>query len=470
MVTFDSTDLDGAQEDSGTVHENVTNTDNTDASQLKKGYSNQPPALMNGLVGWWPIHDETAQDYSGSGNDGTRNGATTGVAGRGGLQAMSFDGTDDWIDVASSSVSGGPPFSISGWAKFESTGTQHIYSESNLNQDDEFILFRQESGPTFVFRYGEEGTFFDISTPINTGEWYHFVGTVDSNASRLYVNGSLETTGSGTTQSPTGFNNTDIGRIERQAGASGYMDGTISDVRVYNRALTSSEIQTLYEWGSVDVAKPADNNDGGISYYSFNSSNANDQWGADDGIVNGATYLSNGGPRSDGAYSYDGTDDWIGLPFASYPMPSTVSAWVYLDAENSNFRHIFSNFNGTTDDLALNKTDTGEFQLLWDAGSNILSGVQIAPGVWHNFTVVFRSSGTDIYHNGTREATSSVTSGTVNNGTSFNIGRSPDGARYWDGEIDDVRIYDRALSPSEVHELYQYGTLGRDMRDILVRA
>jgi hypothetical protein len=38
-----------------------------------------------------------------------------------------------------------------------------------------------------------------------------------------------------------------------------------------------------------------------------------------------------------------------------------------------------------------------------------------------------------------------------------------------DGLIDDVRIYDRALEPWEIHEIYRWGTRGRDLRPDLVR-
>ncbi|MBI4690050.1 MAG: LamG domain-containing protein [Nitrospirae bacterium] len=81
---------------------------------------------------------------------------------------------------------------------------------------------------------------------IGSNSWTFLVGLIDNGSIKLYVNGILESTSTSTAHlSPI---NLMIGKI--QDNRSSYWNGKIDDVRIYNRALSDSEIQELYQEGS----------------------------------------------------------------------------------------------------------------------------------------------------------------------------------------------------------------------------
>ncbi|HVX56191.1 MAG TPA: LamG domain-containing protein, partial [Candidatus Saccharimonadales bacterium] len=72
------------------------------------------------------------------------------------------------------------------------------------------------------------------------GNWYLMVVTYDGTTAKLYVNGNLENSGTGTVIAPTsGFQ---WGMIGGQENYSGSMD----DIRIYSRTLSATEVQALY--------------------------------------------------------------------------------------------------------------------------------------------------------------------------------------------------------------------------------
>ena len=89
---------------------------------------------MTGLVGWWPLNEDsgnTAYDLSGNGNHGSLNGGITqGVVGKGGLTSYSFDGNDDYVDVGDSAFNLSEAISLSVWIKPDSLGQQAIISKT----------------------------------------------------------------------------------------------------------------------------------------------------------------------------------------------------------------------------------------------------------------------------------------------------------------------------------------------------
>jgi hypothetical protein len=475
-----SSDWDNAVDETGVAHENVSNTDNTDGTVVKEGYSYQKPDLVNGLVGWWPLTDETAQDYSGSGNDGTVNGPTTGVAGRGGIQAMSFDGTDDQINTDNNIFANGTDFTLSVWIYPRNvSNNQQIYLEEvNATDNPAVSMSIANSGSGLIeCGFSDSGTTVRDSASISANNWYHYVSTWDSSSQTLtqYLNGTVPTSQGG----GANFEGVTFPPIIGSArpGGKNNIDAVISDVRVYNRTLSSSEVQTLYEWGNIDVARPAGPNDGGVSYYSFNSSNANDQWGTNDGTVSGATYVSNGGPRNDGAYDFDGSNDYIDFGSIDFQSLGTFSqsVWVNVDSTGSNAFYVNNGGASNTNTAIYENGSAGEIQFYLQTDSETVRPFfpvsELTTDVWYNFVQTWDGSTVKSYVNGELVDTETTSSSTLASTSGpYVAGARDDGSGATDGTIDEIRVYNRALTPSEVHKLYQYGTLGRDMRDLLVRA
>ncbi|MAH26654.1 MAG: hypothetical protein CMI19_06845 [Opitutae bacterium] len=197
-------------------------------------------ALLNGLVGWWKF-DETsgtvAYDSSGNGNDGSLTGGPTWATGKIG-GALSFDGVDDYVLV---SKDFGSTVSISAWAKRVSGNNVMLWCFGN-----------QSSGPDLFFSHNKiclntwdsDTNLFGIFL-VEANEWYNFSTIISSVETKLYVDGTL--LGSANYRS-TAEKNFYISMKEQGQGDYAW-NGSVDDVRIYDRALSAEEVQALYKLG-----------------------------------------------------------------------------------------------------------------------------------------------------------------------------------------------------------------------------
>jgi len=202
-----------------------------------------------------------SDDVSGYNNNGTCKGMNPGCNYTTGKYAngMGFDGSNDYVDAGSAaSLDNLGPLTFSAW----------IYPNS-LAGDEFFVIAKPgDGGACEGCRQLQVGDFFgnsdqlifyskradssvDIAQSVNntitTGSWQYIVGTWDgSNAPKLYKNGAevsyaSQAAGTGALNSDAGQNMT-IG----SRGAGNFFNGTIDEVRIYNRVLSANEIQQLY--------------------------------------------------------------------------------------------------------------------------------------------------------------------------------------------------------------------------------
>lgn len=172
-----------------------------------------------------------------------------------------------------------------------------------------------------------------------------------------------------------------------------------------------------------------------------------------DGTVQGSVSTTSGQVGS--AASFDGGYVDTGLQPSEFGVdgsaPKTVTAWVYTE-----------NFNGGGVFEMGTETQGNEFSLRTRAMQNqwrgqFWSGADIdftypSKDEWVHFAVVWNGSTTTIYADGTQVASGSNSLNTIDK-KSFKIGRWQN--TNFDGNIDDVRLHDEALSGSEIQELYE---------------
>jgi hypothetical protein len=210
-----------------------------------------------GLVGWWQFDEGsglTAADSSGNGNDGTVYNATW-VAGKY-EQALSFDGASSNVLVASSDTLrfGTDSLSVSAWLK-PNVKTGSIYDRStfvDIGSYSVFIsVFSDCNGIRTYLSDGTNSVNHYKSVAISQGTWSNVVVVANrsTNMAHLYLNGSL--IDSWSISAITGnlgayTSNLFIGRSHS---ASEYFNGSIDDVRLYNRALSAAEIQANFNGG-----------------------------------------------------------------------------------------------------------------------------------------------------------------------------------------------------------------------------
>jgi len=211
----------------------------------------QPPS---GLISWWP-GDGNASDIIG-GNDGAWNGTTEAYASGKVSQAFSFDGN--------SAVYAPSPFPI------PSAGTVSVWvykTDESYYTDTIFDLDRDIPGGVRIMDDGSSGLGFYTNsqsellavTPApSLNEWHHIVITWDGQTKRMYIDG-VENTSAASTSLAQSSRNLAIGNLW-EIGLS-HLDwyafnGLIDEVQVYDRALSASEVQAIYDAGSYGVCRP----------------------------------------------------------------------------------------------------------------------------------------------------------------------------------------------------------------------
>lgn len=199
--------------------------------------------------------------------------------------------------------------------------------------------------------------------------------------------------------------------------------------------------------------------DGLMAWYPFNG-NANDESGnGNNGVVNGATLTTNRFGYENSAYIFDGIDDYIVVPNSSslnFTEQITVSYWIKLETSAPyNWPYYIIEKYGSW----------GGGQREWDinfviepAGDSAVWCTNLVPNIYYYFTMTFNGTVLNLYRDGVLIASESYI-GTIQQTTSdIMIGQYLLGGNYFlDGTVDDIRIYNRALNPYEILELYHEG-------------
>lgn len=240
-------DWDGAASEDGVVHEATTNTDHGDAALLKQGHSAANPYLSSDLVLYYPFHEDsgsTAYDFSGGGNDGTISGVELGQTGLLGTTAYSFDGVDDTVEFPTLGSTFNGSYTVSFWLYNQSNGVNDYQIFAPRAQYDSGRVWGDDSGNHYIAHSVYDGsTEHRLTTTQDFDTWAHIVALWDSSAGmELWRNATLDDSNT-FTGSPATLSGTNL--IGEAFG--NYYGGRVADVRAYDRALSSSEIQTLYD-------------------------------------------------------------------------------------------------------------------------------------------------------------------------------------------------------------------------------
>ena len=466
-------------------------------------------APPSGLVSWWPL-DETSGTTTAdivNGNPGTLiNGPvfTTGKV----ANALSFDGIDDFVEVPNdpSLNFGTGDFSINVWINPNvviepQTESIVVKGDLSLSTRKGYGLFIEGFETLFqLFFTMGDGTFAGgfVSTPlIPAGNWTHVAVTVDrdqSNGGKIYIDGSLVLIFD-PLNAPGSISNTAPLFIGRSTGGDIdiFFDGLIDEVEIYNRALSASEIQTIFNTGSAGKCKevcvqPPSNL---VSWWP-GEGNATDIVDANPGTLqNGATF---GAGLVGQALSFDGIDDSItiahnpNLDFSSF----SIDAWVKVPFVKSGFggwQTIFSdwhpslptptgqlsNYEITIAPSGVSGQNPGAVQLWFtiNGGSLIRAGqgiTNVADGNWHHVAATYNSGVGEvkIYVDGVSEPVSTPDSasaplpGDIPDTTTLTrfIGRDGIGL-FLEGFVDEVEVFDRVLSSSEIQAIFAAGSAGK---------
>jgi len=191
-------------------------------------------------------HDDGvyARDRSGYNNHGTIYGATQ-VSGKI-ADALSFDGVDDYVEipdsVSLSDYENTDELTVLGWWRLNTIPPAWTALISKPGPSGAGFNLHYTAEETFYLWLALEGTRTLILThlyPELVGNWTFIAFTVKAGVSRLYINGVEVKTAS---HAP---NLTDAGGVLRINSGSAYWGGTADELRIFNRALSTAEIQRL---------------------------------------------------------------------------------------------------------------------------------------------------------------------------------------------------------------------------------
>lgn len=208
--------------------------------------------------------------------------------------------------------------------------------------------------------------------------------------------------------------------------------------------------------------------DGLVAYYPFTGNADDESVNSNNGTVYGATLTTDRLGNANSAYEFDGVNDYISIPdHSSLDVSSiTISAWIYADATPSPYSGIINKKSATQNNTFSTATSTSSLRVsvrFTDNSSNEPHVINtITTGEWQHVVYVIDSGVVRIYRNGVNVLSNSTTSGKLlsNNNVPLEIGRTvwfPGGVAntyYWDGKIDEVKIYNRGLSDCEIASLY----------------
>lgn len=378
--------------------------------------------------------------------------------------AYNFDGVDDYINIGDSArlSSGG---TISVWIKPNSTG-ENLYGRiidksTSANSSNGYFLSFYDDKNIGIGINGADPILRADNVILNYNQWYHIVAVLASTKKEIWVNGVLVASNTSSILPPNIAGSVYIGN--RADNTDRTFSGSISDLKIYNRVLSANEIKSLYDsfdsklsMGTLNkgliLNMPLDN---------FNMQSAT--------VVSDTTPYEHHGTISTGVTVgntdtlFNGTSGNISMGDMPISSGSKISISIWIKPNSLSGTQEISNqsqwdvgpytgwrFRQTSGSIDFILGDGSSTRYSYTAGSVSLSNWSHVVGVWDGGYIIIYINGVEVG----RSAKSFTYAS--NNGPHF-IGKYAGDAYYYNGSMSDLRIYNRALSASEVRLLYDKG-------------
>jgi hypothetical protein len=191
------------------------------------------------LEAYYPFNGN-ADDLTSNGRNFTVYGNTSLTSGRDNSSnsAYYFDGNGDYLEY-NTSIQSYSSYTITLWAKPDSSGTYEAMFASYNNSSFGFQI-DLDSSNNFHIRKGSSSGGNIILSSATLGAWTFIAFTYDGTNSKCYINSESPVSDPGGT---TEFN---LFRMGKNRNGNIYFKGVIDELRIYNRALSASEIQAIY--------------------------------------------------------------------------------------------------------------------------------------------------------------------------------------------------------------------------------
>ncbi len=445
------------------------------------------PLPQTNPVVWYKFDEASgtvASDASGNGKNATVTGGTW-VAGKI-ANAVNLSGSTQYVSAPAGVVSTLNDFTISTWVKVAANSTWARIFDFGANSNT-YMFLAPTAGSTIRFAITTSGNgaeqVINGTAALGTGAWHHVAVTHIGNTGTLYVDGVSVGTNANMTLRPSSMGSTPNNYIGKSQFADPYLNGQVDDFRIYNRGLSGPEVQSLFNGitnpTNTPTRTPTPTNTGGptnptptvtntsvpgagpVHQYTFDSNYTDTGSSPANGTGNGSTFVTG---KVGQAVDINGGTQYVSLPtgIVSGMTNFTIATWVKLDT-TATWRRIFDFGSSTTVNMFLVPTAGSTIRFAITTGGNgaeqrINGTSALSTGVWHHVAVTLNGATGTLYVDGVSVGTN--TAMTLNpssmGSTTLNyIGKSQYADPNLDGQIDQFRIYNRALSAAEVLALFQ---------------
>lgn len=212
---------------------------------------------------------------------------------------LHFDGSNDYVEVTNSPLSGDTDYTVEAWFLTEKAGSE-IYSRLVGWDNFELDIAIRSNELWFDADFG----WINTNVNVNDGSWHHTAITRSGNNYKMYVDGSLTNdVTNGGVRNFTGLKFRIGGKAVGGNIASTLWEGMIDEFRIWDRALTQSEIQNIDDCELIGTEPCL------VGYWNFNQGTAG---GSNSGLTTLNDVHSNGNDGNLNNFSLSGsTSNWI---------------------------------------------------------------------------------------------------------------------------------------------------------------
>jgi len=431
------------------------------------------PNEGNPPIGYWNFDENTgttAIDRSGNGNNGTITNAIWSPGKYG--EALDCDGSGDYVSIAdSNSLDLTNSLTISGWiypTALQANGT--ILTKSAWAYYTEL----HSDGKLLVYLTGTTSPGYHSSnSAIPMNAWTHFSWTYDGANVKIYINGQLDRTIADTGNISVTTGGVRIGSLNGLA--SGYeFKGKIDEINIYNYARTPAQVAYDYNKGKPVAQYRFEEGGGAIAHNEYSKADAGavpvGWWRMDNnwadssgnglnGTAGGSATFSSSSKIGPYAGSFNSTtSDYVSITNPSTSQTFTSSFWFRTSTPAADMYFLDRGGNKHWFELYNSKLRSGT-----SAANYSDSATTIQADTWYHAAMTYDGTIIKQYINGVQQF--SIAGGNVTP-SGLQLGRYYNGAYYFNGLIDDVRIYNYARTPEQIYNDYKttHGTLVGDTK------
>ena len=403
----------------------------------------------------------TAYDTSGNNNHGvfgSSSASPSWALGQSG-NALSFDGNDV---ATNNTLSYGDSFTFEAWIYPTDTSLAGGFGRTIVASSPSSILYYPiwilvANQQIKVYAYQSNSGTYHLSTfnNIQANTWYHIAvsATKNSSGGKLYINGQLDSTFSAGNQSANNY----ICLGDLRPGRNLSYKGKIDQVRIYNYIRTPAQIAWDYNRGAPIAWYKLNETEGSTAY----DTSGNSHHGTLGTGASSPTWISG---KFGNALSFDG-NDYLQIGTSGLSATSgSLSAWFNHQDTSVTNEYFFGHRGvvGGDSRIYMGISPTNNLQL-YLGNTSITDTNTLTNDQWYHVSLIWNSGVYYLYLNGQQTSTGNYTSlstiascatiGSYNNSCNGTL------SNFFNGSVDDVRLYNYSLTSDQVKQIYNNGAV-----------